>query len=95
MITSPETSAKLVALTESFPTLRGLLEVWDPDRLDTLACGPEPGSGAFRAAQFVLGVWNHRADFKCGKFDFHVAWAIWDDDHQAAFLAWAQDPWWP
>lgn len=86
---------RLLALAESFPTLRGVLEIWDPERLDRWACGPEPGSGALLAAQFVLGVWNHRAEWQCGPFDFFRAYNCWDDDHLAAFLAWAKDPWYP
>jgi len=88
-------AARLVALTASFPTLRGLLEVWDPERLDRWACGPEPGSGAICACQFLLSVYNRNAEWECGKFDFQRAYAVWDKHHRQAFLAWAQDPWWP
>ncbi len=85
----------MLELTASFPTLRGVLDEWDPVRLDEWACGPEPGSGAFRAAQFVLSVFNSEADWQCGRFDLQRALGTWDAAHRAAFMAWLQSPWWP
>lgn len=85
---------RMRAIADSFPTLRGVLEVWDPERLDRWACGPEPGSGARNAARFVLSVWDRR-DWECGRFELHRALGCWDDKHGAAFLAWVKNPWWP
>jgi hypothetical protein len=90
-----DTERRMLSLTASFPTLRGVLDVWDPDYLDRWACGPEPGSGAFHACRFVLSVWNPGADWKAGRFDLHPALWVWDAEHRAAFVAWARTPWWP
>jgi len=81
-------------LMQGFPTLRDVdLTVWDAEKLDEWACGPEPGTGALYAARFVLSVHNPKVDWKCGKFDVVRAMQIWDNDHRSAFLKWANDPW--
>lgn len=94
-----ESDLRMLDLMESFPTLhqaRALLEgVWDPSRLDRWACGPEASSGALWAARFVLSVWNPKAVWECGRFDVHQAYHVWDDQHVAAFAAWARAPWYP
>lgn len=86
---------RIVALARSFPTLRTAsgLDPWDPEVLDRWACGPVPGSGAFHAARLILGIWNPRAEWNCGKFDALAAVGAWDDEHRAAFAAWAASPW--
>lgn len=33
-------------------------------------------------------VWN------VGPFSLHDAFGVWDDQHRAAFVAWAKNPWW-
>jgi hypothetical protein len=66
---------------------------WNPLELERWACSGAATSGSKAAAQFVLGVWN-RHEYRCGKFDLHAAMGIWDDEHRAAFLAWAKKPWW-
>jgi hypothetical protein len=84
-------------LARTFPTLhaaRGLTP-WRPEDLEQWACGPVPGSGALHAARFVLTVWNSQAEWECGRFDAVRALGAWDQAHQAAFLAWAMQPWWP
>lgn len=88
---------RMSILAKSFPTLRGArgLAPWDPEALDSWACGPVPGSGAQHAARFVFAVWNSAARWSCGRFDAVRALGSWDRDHQAAFLAWATEPWWP
>lgn len=86
---------QMLALAESFPTLRGVLRAWDPTALDRWALLPSHGAGAFNAARFVLSVYNPRADWKCGHFDVHLALWSWDAEHHAAFAAWVQKPWWP
>jgi hypothetical protein len=85
----------MLELAASFPTLRNVLPSWDPQALDQWACGPGPGAGAFRAAQFVLSVWNAEANWQCGSFELHRAMWAWDAQHRAAFAAWVQEPWWP
>jgi len=85
----------MLALANSFPTLRGVIDHWDPDMLDTWACGTEPGAGALNAARFVLSVWNTRTEWKCGAFNVVIAWGIWDDEHREAFLSWTRKPRWP
>lgn len=86
---------QMLDLAASFPTLHGVLTTWDPQRLDRWACGPEPGSGGFHAACFVLSVFNAQANWQCGAFDLHRALWSWDASHRAAFTAWVQAPWWP
>lgn len=43
------------------------------------------------------GLYRHAVEhpWKVRPFDAVEALATWDDDHREAFLAWAQDPWWP
>lgn len=85
---------RIERLALSFPTLRWARGVapFDPNELDAWACGPA-SSGGFHAAAFILGVWNHYADWGCGKFDLFRAFDTWDREHREAFVAWAQDPW--
>lgn len=90
-----EPGRQMLELATSFPTLRGVLGEWDPERLDQWACGPVPGSGAFHAARFVLSVWNSEADWQSGGFDLHRALIAWDRNHREAFISWVEAPWWP
>lgn len=87
----------IVDLALSFPTLRSSFpwltaEKWEADKFDKMI-GPQC-DGAIHAARFVLSVWNPHPKRKCGKFDLHNALSCWDRSHRAAFVAWAQDPWW-
>lgn len=79
-----------------FPTLSaaGGVRPWNPREFDRWACGPAPGHGAKHSAHFVLAVWNNNIDWRCGRFDVVEALSIWDEAHQAAFLAWCAKPWW-
>lgn len=95
---SKTTAECMAALARRFPTLAAQadgLHPFDPERLDRWASGPVPSSGALHAASFVLGVFNPRADWRCGKFDALAAIGTWDRAHHAAFVAWIADPWWP
>jgi hypothetical protein len=52
-------------------------------------------SGQKRVIEFCLSVWNRDTDWTDFGFrPFNVAYAIgiWDDKHRAAFMAWAEDP---
>ena len=43
--------------------------------------------------RFLLCLWDDRRKWESGSFDAMKALLdIWDDDHRAAFLAWAQAP---
>lgn len=95
MTTRGAAAYSMLVLVESFPTLKGVLDQWNPETLDTWADGPAPGTGALHAARFVLAVWNPRTEWKCGRFDLMEALHCWDDDHREAFLTWARKPWWP
>lgn len=86
---------RMLALTRSFPSLSHVLNSWDAKTLERWACGPEPGSGALMAAQFVLSVWNQYEHWQCGRFDFHRAVCCWDERHRKALFDWMQDPWFP
>ena len=83
---------------------------WNADKFVIWACGPEPGSGAQHAARFVLTVWNSSTDWAevagelgvgaaaaadLGPFNVVKAIGTWDASHRAAFVAWAQLPFWP
>ena len=59
-----------------------------------MAEGKSAPSGAHHAARFILAVWNNDAEGTCDRFDVIEALAIWDEEHRAAFLAWAKNPWW-
>jgi len=88
---------KLVALARSFPTLDGAIELdyefpMDRDRfIDWLENAKRTGTfgkGAGCAAEFCLHVFSGRQN----KFDMYLALSHWDEDHVAAFQAWAADP---
>lgn len=97
-------SEKMSALAESFPTLLAAgyagIRPWDPLALDAHR-GEAHGERC--AIQFLLSVWNpetsaapkKRDRWKHGGFDLQEALGVWDDQHRAAFLAWASAPWWP
>jgi len=90
---------KMSELATSFPTLAGGVPgvlPWDAEALEEWAAGPAPSHGGLCAARFVLSVWNGCTDdWRCGRFDAMEALGCWDNQHRAAFVAWASDPWWP
>lgn len=53
--------------------------------------------GTHCAAAFVLSVWNPSEAWRMKglRFNFQEAYGVWDESHRAAFLHWAQNPWWP
>lgn len=85
---------KMTALAMSFRAYREkvargqLHELWDAQRvsewLETAAWGER------RVYRFLLSVWDKSEN----SFDLHDALSVWDDEHRAAFIAWAKDPWW-
>ena len=58
-----------------------------------------------QAAAFILSVWNGYAPedggwwneegYCAGRFDAVNAFALWDYEHQQAFIRWCQKPFWP
>ena len=99
---------RLERLVRSFPALRltpaTLVHPWDPAAFASYyRCG---SSGEKDAALFVLSVWNPQTDWRRvaklardrsptgGLFDVHRALGNWDRRNRAAFLEWAQNPWW-
>jgi len=97
MTVHPESigEARTRALADTFPTLRGAIKSWDPQRLARWASSSERCSAARHAARFVLSVWDPYGEWECGPFNLHLALQCWDDKHRAAFLTWVKNPWWP
>lgn len=89
------TERRMLDFVDTFPTLRGVLQQWDPAALDAWAEGPAATEGGIQAAQFVLSVWNPANHWRCGEFCVVLAMGVWDGAHRAAFLEWAKKPWWP
>ena len=88
---------RMLALANSFPTLKDVLDLWHddaPEVLEEWACGPAATPGGLAAARFVLAVYNYDAEWKCGRFSMRDI-SRWDDHHIEAFAAWARDPFWP
>lgn len=102
--------AMMATLARTFPTLRreAPIDPFDPEVLESFARGGACHS-ALVSARFVLSVWSgttgaldvgkkvadRQWPWKCARFDLHEAFGVWDDEHRAAFLAWARAPWWP
>ena len=88
------------SLARTFPALRHAdgITPFDAKALDAWASGPR-SHGEVCTAQFLLAVWGNttlkECPWTCGPFDVMEALGVWDDAQRAAFLAWAQDPWWP
>jgi hypothetical protein len=66
---------------------------WDADQLDETFAGRSHGEKC--VIQFLLNLWDGGVEWKCGRFDLFDAFGIWDDVRRRAFLAWANDPYWP
>ena len=86
-------SDDMMALIHSFPCLRSFPGPWDALAFQTWGHGKS--SGEKHAIRFVLSVWNPTTRWKVGRFDLHEALGTWDSGNRAAFVAWAQKPWWP
>lgn len=91
------TAERLSTFAETFPGLRGKMGVrpWQPGQIarwfgDSQAAGDTRGA---HAARFVLEIAHPGSTF--GRFNAVQALREWDEPHRAAFLAWAQAPWWP
>lgn len=52
-------------------------------------------AGSLMAGRFILQVWDPMFKWTAGRFNVVEAMQRWDYRHREAFLAWAQDPWWP
>lgn len=83
--------AKILELANTFPSLRGMCDVWDPIGLDQWA-ESVASSGQIHAARFVLQVWDKNYVWGCGTFNVCKAMHVWDENHWQAFLAWAGRP---
>lgn len=80
----------------TFPSLRSKLkkaEWLDLTTLENFAEGNAPTPSADHAARFILALWS-RGEEKLTPFDAVTALIVWDEEHRAAFLAWAANPWW-
>jgi hypothetical protein len=92
---------EMMMLVHSFPSLRGYRGNSDGrfDSVDfyTWALGGHATSGTVVSALFILDVWNgeRRGRWpwrKLGsRFSLRGAFGVWDREHVAAFLAWAND----
>ena len=106
--TGPAAMEKLCAM---FPTLRDAegTSPWDADKLLRWLCTSSAvTAGGDCAARFVLQVWNSTAEWKyvaaehdidgaeaARPFNVVEAMGRWDDEHQAAFRAWVEMPFFP
>lgn len=88
---------RMTALARTFPTLRAApIDPWDVQMvLDWLNTSPAVTSGGAWAARFVMSVWRGGNIPGPQPFDPVRACQSWDDEHRAAFLAWAASPWHP
>jgi hypothetical protein len=59
-----------------------------------LAQNDEGCPPAYHAARFILGIWGEGSESKCTPFDVFAALTVWDEEHRAAFIVWAANPWW-
>lgn len=97
------TSERMVALIYSFPILKREapgLTPWKPERwAKWWRTSGAQTDGSVHAVAFILSVWaGCNADhWKRRGYSFDVvrAFGSWDDRQRAAFLKWAQNPWWP
>jgi hypothetical protein len=92
-------------LAASFPTIARRPDTFQPWDAVAFAEAWATGSGGEKdAALFVLSVWDPANDWsefgltrggeRGGRFDVHRALGNWDNEHRAAFVDWASDPWW-
>ena len=99
---------KMAKLCSLFPTLRDVpgTNPWHVATFLKWMNSGAPGSGAWNAGLFVLGVWNPATDWgkeglkiKCssagGRFNMFRALGCWDREHEAAFREWLDFPFWP
>src|SRR5262245_22860451 len=89
---------RITQLARTFPSLKRVFD--DPKPFDAPAfdcwASDELSHGERATAQFILAVWDpNYDDWQSGRFDVMEALRVWDEQHRAAFLEWAKDPWWP
>ncbi len=94
---TPAQATKMAVFARTFPCLTKAAGVkpWDANTLDQWALDALVSHGELVTAQFLLAVWDPANTWRCGRFDVMEALRVWDTAHLAAFLAWANDPWWP
>lgn len=87
---------KLAAFARTFPSMAKAsgVKLWDANTLDLWATESPISPGELATAQFLLAIWDPTHNWRCGRFDLMDALKLWDDRHRAAFLAWAEEPWW-
>lgn len=90
-------TVKMTAFVRTFPCLRKAsgTELWDAVMFDRWAAATPLSHGQAVTAQFVLALWDPDRPWQSGRFDLMEALRVWDEQHRAAFLTWAGDPWWP
>lgn len=90
-------NAKMTRFARTFPSLRGMpgVTLWDAPTLDRWAAETPISEGELETARFVLAVWDPGHPWQCGRFDLMEAMKVWDQPHRAAFVSWAEDPWFP
>jgi hypothetical protein len=90
---------RMTELARTFPTLGRFgdppgVEPFDAEVLHHwITTSGARTSGNHHAVAFVLNVFNSPEWFKVMPFDVVHAFSCWDDEHRAAFLAWARAPW--
>ena len=94
----------IVLLARAFHVLDNAdgLDPWDPEKLYAFASASESETTR-HAVRFVLAVWNddcipyldEASESKLGAFNVVEAMARWDFANRAAFVTWAEAPWWP
>lgn len=92
-----ELKQNMAALARSFPCIAKYpaAKLWDSNALDKWAFDTPISHGELVTVRFLLAIWDPDFFWRCGRFDFMDAFGVWDEQHRAAFLAWANDPWWP
>lgn len=101
---------RLWRLAAAFPCMAPLLRVeedwqwWRAEAIDAWAADapihetwpsirvPTPAQRV--TTRFLLAVWDPTTEWKSGKFHLMEALWVWDERHHAAFLRWAERPWW-
>ena len=88
--------AKMASFARTFPSMaKAGTDPWDAYALDRRMAESPVSHGELLTAQFLLAVWDPATAWRCGRFELMEALRVWDDRHRAAFLAWANAPWWP
>lgn len=92
-----ELEAKMAALARTFPSVAEApgVPLWDAKTFDRWAAESPVSHGELRTAQFLLAVGDSHQSWRCGPFNLMESLRVWDAAHQAAFLGWVRDPWWP